>query len=360
MLNESLRNNGCPDSSLAAALTVLSDGKPRKAAEIVADAVKLGLLQPTTRANSMESSLKDYISRTVARGNKPFLVQNPIGHLFRINHPADDWPTFELPPRPRYTSKVALDALSERLRAAAVGPDAVAFERAVCDAFTMLGFVATHMGGSDAPDGTLDAPLGPVAYTIVLECKSAPTGGIVNAPRPEEPAKYRDALHADYAVLVGPAFADGAGLVSEIMLHRVSVWTVDDLIVAIANDVDAYECRDLLVPGFVRDGLGDLVWSRAHGKEKRVAVLRDILRREGYTQQRKLVGRAQRADMPVLTLDAATILVETALQRDGATVGVSRAEIQQAMSELIHADEAAVVPGREGIIIRRGNGLTPA
>jgi hypothetical protein len=29
----------------------------------------------------------------------------------------------------------------------------------VCDAFAALAFVATHIGGRGAPDGTLDAPL---------------------------------------------------------------------------------------------------------------------------------------------------------------------------------------------------------
>jgi hypothetical protein len=102
-------------------------------------------------------------------------------------------------------------------------------------------------------------------------------------------------------------------LVNELQVHRVSAWTVDDLIAAIGNDVDTYECRELFAPGFVR-------------KEKLLAILRDILRREGYDEQRKLVGH-----MPVLTLDAATILVTTALQKAG------------------------IDAAPDGIVIRRGN-----
>ncbi len=341
---------------LGAVVEVLADGKPRRAGEILADALERGLLDPTTTAQRVDAVLTQYIARTVIRGNRPLVVQSTTGHLFRINHPADDWPSFALPARPRYTSRSDFDAIAKRLRATAVGTDPSAFEQAVCDGFALLGFAVAHLGGNNEPDGTLDAPLGPLAYRVVLECKSAPASGVVNLPRPEEPAKFRDSYRADYAVLVGPAFADGASFVSEIGVHKISVWTVDDLVDAIGNDVDAYECRDLFAPGFVHDALGDLVWSRTHGKEKRLAILRDVLRREGYAEQRNLVGHLQPADMPVLTLDAATILVEAALQKAGIAAAPSRDELQEAIHDLVRADEAVVIPGRDGVIIRRGSG----
>jgi hypothetical protein len=156
-------------------------------------------------------------------------------------------------------------------------------------------------------------------------------------------------------VIVGPSFSDSVSLVNELSTHRVSAWTVDDLLTAIGNDVDAYECRELFAPGFVHDALGDLVWSRAHGNEKRIAIMCDMLRRLGYDEQRGLVGRMPADDMPVLTLDAATILVATALQQAGTAAAPSRAELQQAMNDLVRAGEAATIAGREGIIIRRGN-----
>ena len=64
----------------------------------------------------------------------------------------------------------------------------------------------------------------------------------------------------------------------EIQLHAISAWTVADIITALRNDVDAYECRDLFAPGFVTERLADLVWSRSHGEEKRELVVREILR----------------------------------------------------------------------------------
>ncbi len=66
----------------------------------------------------------------------------------------------------------------------------------------------------------------------------------------------------------------------EIQVHAISVWTVADIITALRNDVDAYECRALFAPGFVTERLADLVWSRTHGEEKRELVVREILRRE--------------------------------------------------------------------------------
>jgi hypothetical protein len=140
----------------------------------------------------------------------------------------------------------------------------------------------------------------------------------------------------------------------ELRIHRVSVWTVEELIAAIANDVDTLECRDLFAPGFVTDALGDLIWSRTHGTEKRPAILRDVLRREGYAEQRAIVGHLEPADMPVLTLDSAMILVEAAMRKTNSTAAPSRDELQQAMTDLVGVGEATPVPGREGIIIRRG------
>ncbi len=340
---------------LGAIVNVLSDGKPRKVAEIHAEALRRKLLKPGTAAQRIAAVLSQYIARTVLRGNRPLVVESATGHEYRINRPPDDWPSFELPPRPRYASPADVNAIAARLRAASTGTDSTAFELAVCDAFAMLGFLATHLGGHFDPDGTLDAPLGPLAYRAILECKSAPGDtGIVNLPRPEEPAKARDASGAEFAVIVGPAFTDGSNLVSELRIHRVSVWTVEELIAAIANDVDTLECRDLFAPGFVTDALGDLIWSRTHGTEKRLAILRDVLRREGYAEQRAIVGHLKPADMPVLTLDSAMILVEAAMRKTNSTAAPSRDELQQAMTDLVRAGEATAVTGREGIVIRRG------
>ena len=75
----------------------------------------------------------------------------------------------------------------------------------MCDAFAALGFVAMHEGGNDKPDGYLDAPLGPLGYRVMLECKSA-RGEKVTQPDAAEAARWVGAYGARYALLVGPAF----------------------------------------------------------------------------------------------------------------------------------------------------------
>jgi hypothetical protein len=102
-----------------------------------------------------------------------------------------------------------------------------------------MGFVTQHVGGMYAPDGILDAPLGPLAYRAVLECKSAPKVKFVSQPSPQEAAKFRASSNADFAVLIGPDFHAGEAFAQEIQAHAISVWTTEDLITALRIDVDA-------------------------------------------------------------------------------------------------------------------------
>jgi hypothetical protein len=335
-------------------IALLADGKPRDSQTILDDGRKQGLFTAaSTTKRTIYENLLLYIQQEAAHNRKPAVVEDPISRKFRANHSVDDWPAVTLPPRPRYIEPAALEAISTRLQTTVTGADSTAFEKAVCDAFAFFGFVAQHVGGLYAPDGILDAPLGPLAYRAVLECKSTPHVKFVSQPRPEEVAKFRASSNADFAVLVGE-FTSRTDFLQEIQLHAISVWTVADIITALRNDVDAYECRDLFAPGFVTERLGDLVWSRRHGEEKRELVVRDILRREGYAAQCTLIGEVTPADAPVLSLDAAMLLVESALRHAGATSGATREEVHAAMEDLVRARQAVRIPDRDGIIIRRG------
>ena len=62
------------------------------------------------------------------------------------------------------------------------GDHPTAFEAAVCVLFETLRFVTTHIGGNAAPDGYLDAPLGPLAYRAMVECKTGSANGFVTQP----------------------------------------------------------------------------------------------------------------------------------------------------------------------------------
>jgi hypothetical protein len=297
---------------------------------------------------------EEFFGRALATGRSPLIIEDRQTHEFRLNRPVVDWPKVVLPERPRYASAAAIEAIEQRLRHTAVGKDFVAFEMAVCEAFALMGFITTHIGGLSAPDGKLDAPLGPLAYSVVVECKSTPSAPIVRNAQPEEAGKHRMVFGADFAMMVGPAFEDTQHMRDELVTHNVSLWTIDDVVAALRNDVNTLECRDLLAPGAVRDRVAAVEWQRLHGSEKRALVVRDILRREGYVAQCRLVGHIVPADAPVLTLDAAMVLVEAELQKAAVTTMATRNEIQTAIDDLVRAGEAVIVPGRDGIVITRG------
>jgi hypothetical protein len=330
---------------------VLEDGKPRNAAALLRDGIASGAFQPSLSENALFADLTQYLGHVTLRGDQPEFVQDPKTREFRVNHPIDDWPEVLLAPRPRNVAPETLTVISEVLRKTATGKDPVAFERAVCDAFTLMGFFATHLGGNDAPDGTLDAPLGPLGYRAILECKSARSGVAENV-LPSEPAKFREAHGATAAVIVAPGIKQEAMFFGELKAHDVSFWTVDDLIGALRNDVDSYECRDLFKGGPARERMRDLIWNRTHGAEKRALVIRRMLQRQAFDAQRDLVGRVRWEEMPVLTLDLAMVLVERALRIAGVSGGATRDEIRAAMADLVYTFDAISIPEKDGIIVR--------
>ena len=157
-----------PSPSLDAELSILSDGQPRSATEIFDEGVKRGLFDPHRQNRDViYSGICFYIERALGRGNKPLIIQDP-DRRFRLNRPVDDWPSVDttgLPPLVNSSEPPAAAAILNSLRAAATGSDSEAFERAVCAAFELLGFSATHVGGGGAPDGYADALLGRAAIS---------------------------------------------------------------------------------------------------------------------------------------------------------------------------------------------------
>jgi hypothetical protein len=280
-------------------------------------------------------------------------VQDEVTRAFRINHPVDDWPDIAAPPRRPWLTAAQLDALATRLHATATSQAPENFEKAVCEAFAAMGFVATHVGGIGTPDGLLDAPLGPLAYRAVVECKTAHAETIVPAPHLDEPARFRDGYHAQYAILVGPAFSVDAVFENEMKNHAVSVWSVNDVVNALHLAIDPLECRELFAAGVVEDRLTDLAWARAHGTEKRLAVIASLLHETAWKAQQALVGRVDAKDAPALTVDGALLLIDTALQTKGATGGASRAEVETALADLVRTGAATRLTDRDGVVLCR-------
>src|SRR5947209_2660324 len=188
---------------ITAAVAVLADGLPRSSDEICREALARKLVPAGTSKRYVYTALIEYIARTKGHERKPLIVQDP-DRRFRANHPADPWPA-PVDAMSAGAPTAASLAVLERVRAAAVGDDPAAFESAVCALFGTLGFVAAHVGGNDAPDGYLDAPLGPLAYRVMLECKTGSANGFVTQPNVAEAAKYREKYGAAHCLLVGPA-----------------------------------------------------------------------------------------------------------------------------------------------------------
>jgi hypothetical protein len=318
---------------ITAAIAVLADGLPRTAAEICTQALARGLVPPRTSKKYVYTALIEYIARTKGHERKPAIVQDS-DRRFRANHPADPWPEAADATPGRPPTPASLAAL-ERVRATATGLDPAEFEAAVCALFATLGFAATHVGGYDAPDGYLDAPLGPLAYRVMLECKTGSANGFVTQPNVVEAAKYRDTYGAAYCALVGPAFGAQTAFASELRTHGVSAWTVDDLAAVVQAGFDPAELRPLFAPGLVADVVDDAVWNAAHGAAKRIGAICDAIEAIAVRAQRVALGTAP-GDAPLLDVDAAMMLLDEHFAAAGSAARCSRADVVAAFDWLTH------------------------
>jgi len=316
---------------LDAILTVLADGRPRSSHELLADVIARGELSRNLQLGAVDDALRGYLERKAQSGRRAAIVRDP-DRRYRLNHPRDLWPEPSRPltfPAPTHATLVAL----ETARAASLGTDPAAFERAVCEFFATLGFIATHVGGNAAPDGYIDAPLGPLGYRVVLECKTGRFRGAVSVPNVSEPARYRDTYGAQACALVGPAFQSEAVLSSELHIHGVSAWTVDDLATLAHAALDPHAMRPLFDSGFAEDALDDVLWERSHGVGKRVAVIAEMLQHVAAREQR-IVKKP--SDAPRLTIEAAALCINEALADSGSDARCVRDDVEAAFTWMTH------------------------
>ncbi len=315
---------------ITAAMDILSDGRSYTAEQLLAEAIARKLLPPSTSYRYVYNALVTLITRNVARDRKSPIVQN-ADRSFRLNEPLDDWPDVNLPPMPADDDDETA-ALIARLNKSAHGGDPLAWETTVCDAFAQLGFRATHVGGHMAPDGYIDAQLGPLGYRATLECKSGI--GVVTRPDAVEAAKWSQQYGAEYATLVGSGFSQEVELHTELLTHKVSAWSVDDLTQALRQQITAFELRQCFEPGFAADALLDVIWERNHGARKRIAYVARTIAEEAWSLQATLATQHDPRNAPRLTIDAALLLVQETLARAGASRACSRDEIQRAFEYL--------------------------
>jgi len=314
---------------IRAAIEVLADGHSRDAQKILHAAIGRGLLTQATSEKYVYVALTEFIARSRGHDRKPPIVQNP-DRTFRINEPLDDWPDIALP-QSRAPDE-ATTSLIARLQKTVSGTDPSGWEVAVCDAFAHLGFRTTHLGGHMAPDGTIDAQLGPLGYRAMLECKSG--RGVVTQPDAVEASKFATEYNAQFCTLIGPGFSEEVELHSELLTHRVSAWTIDDLVTALQERLNPLELRSCFAPGFAEDPMLDVLWDRTHGERKRVAYAAQVITEEGYAAQAAAAAQADPPNAAHLTLDAAMLLVQQNLTNAGATRACTRDEIGAAFTHL--------------------------
>jgi hypothetical protein len=335
-----------PSPLLDAAVAVLADGKPRSADEILAEGQRRGLFDAAQNRKHIYTALSQYVQRTLGRGRKPDIVED-AERRFRLNRPIDDWPDVDTTGLPPLGVPDALPpptaAVVAALQNATAGSDPTAFEFAVRDIIALLGFAAKHVGGNGAPDNIADALLGPLAYRVTIECKLGRDDSISQSNAVAETAKYRDPYRADYCMLVAPSFDAEVTFVSELQVHRVSAWTVDDLIRAATLRLDCSQLHPLFAPGFAADALGDLAWDRVHGPAKRLRVVASLLVEIGLAQQNvaqhlndpnAMASMSNNGSTPLLTRDVALTLIDDRLTAAGTTRGVTRDEIDAAFTWL--------------------------
>jgi DNA primase len=331
---------------ITAAIEILDDGKPRTAKELLADALARKLVPPNTSWHYVYTALIEYIARQLGRGRKPPIVQDNL-RRFRINEPLDDWPDLVTLPQP--APDAAARALCDRLETTSSGDDPAAFEAAVCDAFAHLGFLTQHLGAHGQPDGVADAILGPLGYRVLLECKTAKK--IVTQPDALEAAKFRDAYKADRATLIGPAFSDEIELLQELQMHRVTALAVPELQTLLHIGANPLEVQRVLEPGYASDLIADLLWARRHGAGKRVATVAYLIAREGWKAQRTAASQDGAANAPQLNVDAAMLLVDTALRAEGSNQACTRAEVEEAFAWLASPNVTLAVRDDSAIVI---------
>jgi DNA primase len=319
---------------ISAALRILADGREHDAQDILDRALALGLLPRSTTRKYVYTALHEYVERTIGAGRKPAFVQIEGKSAFRINHEPDTWPDVPLPPRPAWLTQRQVDEAAARLEQTSTGGDPQAFELAVTEAFAALGFLAQHIGGNGEPDVVLTAPLGPAGYRAIVECKTASPGGVVANPRADEPARFRDARKAQYALVIGSAFGHDAALDDELRAHNVSLWTTRDLAACLRAQLGPAAMGRLFTPGRAGDAVNDALWQVAHGERKRVAVIAGIIHEQLWRSQRDLATAVPAEDAPIVDEDAVLLLVDEALHQAGVIDGATRLALRAALRTL--------------------------
>ena len=154
-------------------------------------------------------------------------------------------------------------------------------ERAVGEALAFLGFEVEVIGGPGKTDVLAVAPLGAASYRVVLDAKSTASGAVADAQIDWVAIRdHRDQERADYACVVGPAFAEGR-VRERAAEFDTSLLTADDLarIVTLhsATPVALAEMRPLFESGPLAGAAMSRVGAAAEERARRRRLMLKLL-----------------------------------------------------------------------------------
>lgn len=89
--------------------------------------------------------------------------------------------------------------------------------------------------------------------------------------------------------------------------------------------------REALAPGVAARAIDLIVWNRAHGRRKHVAVIAGLIERLGWQVQRTLAKGIPLEETPALTDETLFVLIDDAFVREGSTAGATRSEAEEAL-----------------------------
>ena len=184
------------------------------------EATSDGLLRTTAAGRSL---LAELTLQEPQVSPAPAVDLGEVGEIVDVVPPAEERTT-----RPGE----AVVAIAEELVAAATdSKDPDRFERAVRDAFTLLGFSAAWLGGSGRTDVLVDAPLGKEdSYRTIVDCKTSGAGTVTDQQVDWVTLREHKKKHsADYVALVGPN-PKGTRLFERAETEGVTVIPVDELV----------------------------------------------------------------------------------------------------------------------------------
>ena len=101
-----------------------------------------------------------------------------------------------------------------------------------------------------------------------------------------------------------------------------------------SGHTNPFEMIPLFGSGRASNALDEIMWERGHGRAKRVRTIANVLLEEGWKAQVLAAKESPREEAPLLTEDAAMMLIDGWLAQQGSQTGSTRADVRAAFDYL--------------------------